>query len=1778
MNVQYECLGDNDYLITAHIFRDCAQLVDLEIGQIPIPAYITSSCETIGFVPLILEDSLEVSQLCPDSLPFSSCNGGDLPGVYLYVYQAITTIPPCDDWQIIVIEGNRADVLNLQDPLGNSSRHVEAFLNNADDSCNSSAQLGLLTLPFVCTSDQFFYNLSFIDPDGDSLAYSLTPALRTIQGQGVTPTSMTYEAAFSPGSPINSLNFISSTGQMNIETTQEGKYTVVVEVKEFRNGVQIGAVYFDFNVIVIPCPVAPPVPVPGTLTQVSGGGYPLSESQVGICAGDDFCLQLDFSSESEDLELMLEADIEEDIPGATFTQIGTNPATIELCGTLPSDFTSGDFVVSARDNFCPIFGQAFFAIEFVIRDPLIARSDTTVCAGESVQLNAENDISYTWFDLQENQIPVNGSFSCNPCKMPIATMDTTTAFVVQGEFTDGICASRDTVIISVPLSTEITVVPETCLEDDGIIDISILTGSGDYTVTWDDGATNDLIRENLNAGSYSVSITDNTYSCQFSETFNVENLIFPEANAGENNFVCGTEYQLSATPSFGMSQWSSGDLEIGFDNPDSPNTIVTSSTPGIYELIWTEDDDQGSGNGCIDSDTLTLEFFEIPQASISSSDSVCGSVIQISIDNSTFLPSWETSGNVVISNEQENSAVATSSAEGTEEVIFFSINGPCIASDTVIIRFIDQPLADAGSGEIVCGNEIDLSANTSVGSGFWLLPDEIDPLGANEANLSIAAAEYDFFELIWIEENQDFCLDSDTIEIGFVEQPVLGTLDDVIACGNELIVNATVSAGIPTWEGGLELNISAPNTLSTGILADFGTYDLTLNVDNGFGCEASELIQLTFLEQPEGEDLLSETICGLEAELLAPETDFQIQWISENLTLSSVDDQAISVSTQSEGEFEVELVLSNQETCFDTSTYLLTFYELPIPNVPEDFSVCGLSTSIEAAPSFNDVFWTSNGLGEFTHPDSSTTSFTNENFGEVGLLLAVTNGPCSVIDSLLVEFQPPPLIQNTEFVCTGVDALFELTFEVGGDFGNGYLITGLEGDLSGNVFTSTPLESGSEVNLTLSNFSVCENASFQDSHGCPIISSSGSMISDTIRVCGNLNAIADQLSAPELDGNDVLRYILHDSETSDVGSIFSWSEIPVFSYEAPLLLNEVYYISPVVGNPNGEEVDLLNPQVSVGAGQPVIFLPDPQASLNYDEIICPTENAVIEVQFSGNFPQLFTYVFNGVQSSIEVNSPTIELTFSDSGAVEPISISSQNCVGQIVGSAVISYLPEPIMAVDWDSAFCTGDMAEVEVEVEGEAPFFFDFGEVGSTSLYEVYGDTLLTIQNGGDYIVSGFTDQLCPFGEEIIIAIDELPIPEADAGLDILVCNGDSVVIGTTSLPGNTYSWSGSESISAPWSATPFFVGENQGSFSIQNELILEVSNGSCTNSDTLQIDVFPQPSLQIFAQEHLCQGDSLLVVGFGASDLKWEPAFLFTNSDSAQSVFYSEVSSVITLTGENEAGCTSVVTSEIEISPVPNVDFVASEESGCEPLAVSFEIISPSTNVAYEWSINNEFFDQSFEAFQAELREGSYEISLSGISAEGCSKKSDSPVRIEVYGATASFDHFPEEPSISNPEVNFFSTSENGEILFWEFDSLATGEGDFVTFNFPTDFGSDYLICLQVISQEGCFDSFCEVITIEDDFYIYVPTAFTPNGDGLNDLFFPQLSQIDLVEYRFWITNRDGRVVFETRDPQGKWDGSENNSGFYGRTDLYQWHLEAKPEFSSEERFYTGSVMMIR
>jgi len=102
---------------------------------------------------------------------------------------------------------------------------------------------------------------------------------------------------------------------------------------------------------------------------------------------------------------------------------------------------------------------------------------------------------------------------------------------------------------------------------------------------------------------------------------------------------------------------------------------------------------------------------------------------------------------------------------------------------------------------------------------------------------------------------------------------------------------------------------------------------------------------------------------------------------------------------------------------------------------------------------------------------------------------------------------------------------------------------------------------------------------------------------------------------------------------------------------------------------------------------------------------------------------------------------------------------------------------------------------------------------------------------------------------------------------------------------------------------------------------------------------------------------------------------------------------------------------------------------------------------------------------------------------------------------------------------------------------------------YNIPAN-QDNYIVRLAIRDTADCTDTTYQIVKVEDNCYIAVPSAFTPNGDGLNDELGP-LNAYKAADLLFRIYNRQGQLVFETRDWTRKWNGAikgtKVNSGVY-------------------------------
>ena len=425
-------------------------------------------------------------------------------------------------------------------------------------------------------------------------------------------------------------------------------------------------------------------------------------------------------------------------------------------------------------------------------------------------------------------------------------------------------------------------------------------------------------------------------------------------------------------------------------------------------------------------------------------------------------------------------------------------------------------------------------------------------------------------------------------------------------------------------------------------------------------------------------------------------------------------------------------------------------------------------------------------------------------------------------------------------------------------------------------------------------------------------------------------------------------------------------------------------------------------------------------------------------------------------------------------------------------------------------------------------------------------------------------------FGYDSVL-VTPYPLPNADAGQNQEVCDGESVTL--TASGGNQYLWS---------------TGENSISINVnpivttQYNVTVTDING-CENTDNVMVNIHPPLQLEIqHSPNTVCPGESVIltttITGGGS------PPYMMTLNDgtiiSPPLTIIPTDTTFITINVQNSF-CPGVVTATemIPVFPVPEPDFTSSVTSGCEPLMVNFNSLYDEEGLQYKWNFGN--FGSNFSTeknpIQIFAEEGVYDVSLQLTTEAGCTKAKTLNQMITVYPKP--FAKFIVEPQVINslnPEVKFTDLSYGAYGSIWFF-----GDGDTSSIinpfhKYSVNQAGEYKVTLIAQTEYGCVDTTKNIIKVQDITTIYVPTAFSPNGDNINDIFNVQAHGIELDSYTMWIYNRWGEVIYKTSDIYNGWNGIAKDSKMV-EPGVYTWRLVYK-EISGDEYTRAGVVTVIR
>ena len=426
-------------------------------------------------------------------------------------------------------------------------------------------------------------------------------------------------------------------------------------------------------------------------------------------------------------------------------------------------------------------------------------------------------------------------------------------------------------------------------------------------------------------------------------------------------------------------------------------------------------------------------------------------------------------------------------------------------------------------------------------------------------------------------------------------------------------------------------------------------------------------------------------------------------------------------------------------------------------------------------------------------------------------------------------------------------------------------------------------------------------------------------------------------------------------------------------------------------------------------------------------------------------------------------------------------------------------------------------------------------------------------------------------------IIINEKPV--ADYSTTSVCLNDTTSLINNSYLPdsiGNIFEWTfGDMTTSSDFS--PSHLYETDGNFSTQ--LIVTTSNG-CKDTLSNTIEIYPLPKA-VFATDTVCFGlsnhfgnySSIANGIIATKNWSWGDTTFATGDQSTH--HYSQSGDYfIQLLVMSDKGCKDSVMKVAKVIQTPQPIFNPDYSFGCVPLNVQLFDHTNSTDdslVNWRWDFGDGYVSSDSFPFHQYTLPGTYSLFLQVTTSHGCIGDTTLNRYINIYPIPqADFSFSPEAPDIILAHVNFYDQSSPVNLWSWNF-----GDSTFSSDQNPDhlyDSTGVFTTSLIVTNEFGCKDTAYREIVVKDDFTLWIPNAFTPNGDGKNDIF--EVKSENLTNFKMDIFDRWGTIIFTSENILKGWNGEVKNRK--AQIDTYIYRIEVK-DITSKEHIYVGHLSLI-
>jgi len=551
----------------------------------------------------------------------------------------------------------------------------------------------------------------------------------------------------------------------------------------------------------------------------------------------------------------------------------------------------------------------------------------------------------------------------------------------------------------------------------------------------------------------------------------------------------------------------------------------------------------------------------------------------------------------------------------------------------------------------------------------------------------------------------------------------------------------------------------------------------------------------------------------------------------------------------------------------------------------------------------------------------------------------------------------------------------------------------------------------------------------------------------------------------------------------------------------------------------------------------ILFEETPEWSLGADTIICQGDNFVLTPVTSST-----------ATWSWQDGSTAATYTVNTEGWYWVTGNFTNGCVD--TDSIYVAFSEIEILDLGADQVLCGENSTTLDATVNNGVSYEWN----NATT------DAVLLITQSGNYAVTVANGEGCETIDEINITFFETP--EITLGADTSLCQGEDLVLTPTTANPANWSWQDD-------STNPTYTVNTEGLYWVTADFL----NG-CTNSDSIYVTYFPAPSVVFESTDVSCNGEnngSITVI----TPTSITDNFLFNWSNNTTQPDLIDLSPGIyqvTITSNDDC----IFETEIVISEPDSLDIFTEQENvdcfneGNGAISIT-EVIGGTA--PFEHSLNGDSLLAT--TYFSNLDGGNYTILTQD--ANNCTTITE----IDIY-----------EP----PQV-YLSAGEDKTILLG--DSVKIDGILYPLFNQVINWTSvEYLDCPDCLRPFGKPDNTAEyIITATDSITgctymdtmqiivqkprnVFIPNAFSPNGDGTNDAFFPNGDNSARLVSNFKIFDRWGELVYEANnvnlnDPRDSWDGTFKGKDMNPGVFIYIIEIEFVDGFV---KIYQGDVSIIK